>query len=289
MRATLWAVTAAALFAGAVRSADDAYDLRGPAPKVKQVLRSKVTVTVADADVTVGMGDQKMSAKQTITTTGEEEETILEVKEREVTKSRTKVIADRVRTVTDIDGNKETEDETNDLQGETVVSVKKEGKWTHKLEDAADPTDEQKKELAKRDGPESDDDLFPADKVKVGHEWTVDAAKARSLTGGQMIDVKGKLTQKFLRVEKVGDEECAVIETSGTITAKMKPSEKDEPTPDVTLKVTATGWRSLKTGVEVKGKFAGTIRMAGKQKLDDAVVEMTLEGKIAGEGTTTLK
>jgi hypothetical protein len=288
MRTSLWAVTAAALLAGPARSADDAYDLRGPAPKVKQVLHSKVTVTITDADVTVGMGDQKMTAKQTMTVTNEEEETVLEVKGREITKSRTKVIADRVKTVTDIDGNKETEDETNDLQGEIVLSVKKDGTWTHKLEDA-DPTDEQKKELAKRDGPESDDDLFPAEKVKVGHTWTVDAAKARSLTGGQMTDVKGKLKQKFLRVEKVGDEECAVVETSGTITGVMKPDVKDDPTPDVTLKITATGWRSLKTGVELKGTFAGTIRIAGKQKLDDAVVEMTLEGKIAGEGTTSLK
>ena len=40
----------------------------------------------------------------------------------------------------------------------------KDGKWTYKMVDGT-PDDDQKKELKQKQGPENDDDLYPAEKV----------------------------------------------------------------------------------------------------------------------------
>ena len=159
------------------------------------------------------------------------------------------------------------------------------GKWKHKLVDGK-ATEDQEKELKKRNGPENEDELYPAEKVPVGHAWKVDASKMKSLTGSTFTDVKGKMDQKFLKVEKVNGEECAVIETKGTMTGKLK---DDDGTPDVELKITATSWRSLKSGLELKGTFKGSIKIEGKTKVNDEEVDMKMAGPIEGSSTAKLK
>ena len=266
-------------------AADEAYDLRGPAPVKGLKLSRKSAMNIKDADVKVKIMGMTIDLKQNLTIENEDEDEVLEVKGREVTKAKTTVRKDRVKTVSDVNGTEMKEDKTGALEGESVVAeLGKNGKWKNTLEDGK-PNDDQKKELAKREGPQSDDDLFPEEKVKVGHAWTVDAAKAKSLTGGSMTDVSGKLKQKFLKVEKVDGEECAVIETTGTLKGKMK----EEGNPDVEMTVKAIGWRNLKTGVEVKATISGTIKIEGTIKMDDNEIELKLEGKIEGSGTSAIK
>ena len=276
----------ALLALGLPATAAETYDLRGPAPvKGLKVVR-KSTLTIKDADVTVMLMGMKIDLKQTLVIVNEDEDEVLEVKGREVVKLKTKIVKDTVDTVSDLNGTENKEDKTGDLEGETVIAAKgKDGKWKNTLEDGA-PTTEQKKELAKREGPENDDELFPEEKVPVGHAWTADAAKMKSLTGPSFTDVSGKMKQKFVRLEKLDGEECAVIETSGTFKGKMK---DDDGTPDVEMTIKATGWRNLKTGIEVKGTITGTIKVEGKMKMGDDEVEMKLVGKVEGLGTAKLK
>jgi len=286
MRALLLALVAGS-FASPVVAADDTYDLRGPAPKKGAVLTTKSVLKITDADVVLKVNEQEIKLTQSMTITNEEEETILEVKDREVVKTKAKITKERIKTVTTLGGQDMSDEKTGDLEGQILSNERtKDGKWKASLVDGA-PTDEQKKDLAKRNGPENDDELYPSDKVAPGHKWEVDAAKMKSLTGNAFTDVSGKMKQKFVKIEKIDGDECAVIETTGTIKGKIKGDDGE--TPDAELKLTATGWRSLKTGVEIKAKFEGTIKISGKTKVDGEEVNMSLTGPIKGDSTTMVK
>ena len=267
-------------------AADDTYDLRGPAPKKGLTIVRESTLKIKDADVTVTVMGQKIELKQNLVIVNEDEDEVLEVKGRDIVKLQTKIKKDTVNTASNINGMEMNEDKSGELEGEVVNTEKvKDGKWKKSLLDGK-PTDEQAKELDKRAGPENDDELYPEEKVKVGHTWTVDAAKMKSLTGNSFTDVTGKMKQKFLKMETINGEECAAIETTGTLKGKMK---DDKGTPDVEMTVLATSWRNLKTGIEVKGTITGTIKVEGTLKMGDDDIQMKLEGKLEGTGSSKLK
>jgi hypothetical protein len=272
---------------GAARpAADEAYDLRGPAPKEKQVLVTTTKLTIKDADVAIKVGGMTINAKQLLVATSEEEVKTLAVRDRQATKVQTKVAKDQAETVTTLGGQDIKDDKKGDLHGEVIISERTgEGKWKHRLVDTQ-PTDKQKKDLDRRVGPENQDDLYPAEKVKVGHEWTVDATALQKVFAGAITDLKGKLKMKFVKIEMVDGEECAVIESSGKITGVAKEDEGDL---DVELDMKGTTWRSVKTGVDVKDKAEGKIKMSGKVEMDGVKADLELTGPITIESISKLK
>lgn len=275
--------------AGAARPAaeDEKYDLRGPAPEKGQVFVSKMTLKIKDADTTLKVMGQTVKLKMSMNMIGEEEQKVLAVDGRNVTKCQSKILKERAEITTDFGGGM-TMTQPTELEGEVVISTRKgENKWDHKLVDNQ-PTEKQKKELDSRNGIENDDELYPAEKVKVGHTWKVEAKALTKLFGNSFADIKGELKQKFLKIEKVDGEECAVVESSGLVKGKMK-DEDGMPTMDVEMDLKAKAWRSIKTGIELKGTFEGSMKLAGKQKIDDAMVEISLSGPMKGESTTKLK
>ncbi len=274
--------------AGLGRAADEAYDLRGPAPVKGQVFASKMKMNIKNADATLKVAGQALKMKMSMVVTGEEEQKVLAVDGRNVTKCRSEIIKERADVTADLGGMPMSKTESTELEGKVVISERVgDGKWKHSLVDAK-PTEKQKKELDSRNGIENEDDLYPAGKVKVGHAWTVDAKALVKLFGNSFTDIKGELKQKFVRVEAVDGEECAVVESVGTVKGKMK-DEDGEPTLDVEMDLKVTAWRSVKTGVELKGTFAGTIKLSGKQKVDDQAIDITLAGPLTGESSTRLK
>ena len=289
MRRATWAVLAAVLAgAGLSRGQDDkTYDLRGPAPKKGQVLTSKTVFKIADAAVRLKVAGMELDAKQTMTATDEEEVTFLAVDGRQVTKARTKVVREKVETAIALGGAEEPpETKDGDLDGEVIVSERTgPGKWKHSLIDSK-PTEKQQKDLDKRVGPESDDDLYPDGKVKVGHAWEVDAAALQKVFGGSIQELKGKLKAKFVRVEEVAGEECAVVEMSGTIKGVAKEDEGDLA---VEMDMAGTTWRSVKTGVDVKDRAKGRLKMSGKLTMDGQKLDIVLEGPFTIEGSSKLK
>jgi hypothetical protein len=187
-----------------------------------------------------------------------------------------------------VEGLGEPKTESTALEGEIVISERiGENKWKHALVDTK-PSAKQKKELDNRNGIENDDDLYPAEKVKVGHEWTVEAKALTKLFGNSFTDINGQLKQKFLKVETIEGEECAVVESTGLVKGKMKDEEGD-PTLAVEMDLKATAWRSIKSGVELKGTFSGTIKLSGTVKMDDMEVEIKLSGPMTGESKARLK
>jgi hypothetical protein len=280
------AVLFTALSAGRAADDDETYDLRGPAPEKGQVYVSKETFTIKEADTTIKMGDQTVTMKMTFAATSEEEAKVLAIKDREVTKCQTKVIKDRADITVSNGGKDVTQTEPNPLEEETIISERDGAAWKHVLVDTK-PSEKQKKELDTRNGIENDDDLYPKEKVKVGHKWTVDAAALAKLLGNPFTNVKGKVHQAFVKVEELDGEKVAVIESDAKLTAKMK--DEGEPTMNVEMELKITTWKSLKTGLSVKDSYTGKIKLSGTVKVDDEKNEMTMSGPLSGESTTKLK
>lgn len=291
MRHSKWRGVAVAVVVGLVGTAaarqDGAeYDLRGPAPTKGQVLVHKSTFKIKDAKVAIKAAGVVLDAKQTLTAVEEEEVKYLAVEGRQVTKAQTRMMKEHVTTVTSLGGNDMEDEKDGDLQGEIIVSERTgPGKWKHTLVDSR-PNAKQKKELDKRVGPESDDDLYPAGKVKVGHKWTVDASALQRVFGGSITELKGKLNMRFVRVEAVDGEECAVVESKGKITGIAKEDEGDL---NVELDLDGLTWRALKSGIDVKDQAKGRIRMSGKVDMDGQSLDLDLSGPITIEGTVRLK
>jgi len=268
----------------AVAQDDKTYDLRGPAPTKGQVFVSIMRLKIKDADTTLKVGGQTLKLKMTMDMIGEEEQKVLAVDGRNVTKCQCKIIKERA----DISTEGMTMSQPTELEGEIVISERiGENKWKHSLVDNK-PTEKQRKELDNRNGIENEDELYPAEKVKVGHQWKVEAKALTKLFGNSFTDIKGELKQKFLKVEEIDGEACAVVESIGVVKGKMK-DDDGKPMIDVEMDLTVKSWRSIKTGVELKGTFSGKIKLAGKQKIDDMAVDITLSGPMTGESTTKLK
>jgi hypothetical protein len=293
MRGTKWAVGLTVVLAGAIglgraRDEDATFDLRGPAPAKGQVYLTKEVSKIKGANLAVSVGGQNLKLKQTMVETVEEEIKLLAVDGRNVTKAQTKVIKKVTDVTTDLNGEANTETQRDDLEGTVIIAERLgEGKWKHTLVDDK-PTAKQKKKLDRRVGPENDDDLYPAGKVKVGHEWTVDAAAMKKFLGNDFSDISGKMKQKFVKVEAVDGDDCAVIESTGSIKGKL--TDDDDDMLNVELVVSkATTWRSIKTGIDVKSKLEGKLKLAGKKKIEGAEADLVMEGPLVVDSTTRLK
>ncbi len=289
MRATKLAIGMVLLLSGALHLSareDAAVDLRGPAPKKGTATVSKSVFKIKNADVKLQVAGMKLEAKQTLTATEEEEVKVLAVEGRQATKVQTKITKEKVETSTSLGGQDMDDTKAGDLEGEVIISERsKDGKWKHSLVDNK-PNDKQKKELDKRVGPENEDELYPEGKVKVGHTWTVEASALQRVFGGSITDLKGKLKMKFVKMEEVDGEMCAVIEAVGVIKGVAK---EDEGTLDVELDLVGTTWRSVKTGLDVKDKAKGTIKMSGKIEMDGVKVDLALEGPFTIDTTSKAK
>jgi hypothetical protein len=104
------------------------------------------------------------------------------------------------------------------------------------------------------------------------------------MMGNSFTDLKGKVDQKFTKVEDVNGEKCAVIESKAKFTCKMK--EDDDQTLDAEFEMKITTWRSIKTGVAVKEKAEGKIKMSGTVEMEGVKAEMSLSGPFTAESTT---
>lgn len=284
-----WTIGSILFLAGALQlsaRADEAVDLRGPAPKKGEITASKSSFRIKDADVTITVGGMKIDAKQTLTASEEEETKVLAVEGRQATKVQTKMIKESVETITEIGGQEMKDTKAGDLDKEVLISERgKDGKWKHSLVDNK-PTDKQRKELDKRVGPENQDELYPEGQAKIGQTWMVDASTMQRIFGGSITDLKGKIKMKFAKIEEVDGQRCAVIEMSGVIKGIVK---EDEGTLNVELDMTGTTWRNWKTGVDVKDRAKGDIKMSGKIEMMGTKLDMTLKGAFTIDSTSERK
>jgi hypothetical protein len=266
-----------------VGAADEAYDLRGPAPKKGLVTRDTFKFTLKDADIAIDIGkDVTLKGKMDMTSLTEKEEEVLAVDGRNVTRLRTKLIKDETVRKTKIAGETQNETDKKALTGEIIFSELTKKGWKHSLEDAT-PNDKQKKELKDFDNPENDDDLYPAEKVKPGHAWDIDPQAFKKVLGSKMTDAKGTGKAKFLRVEMLDGEPCAVIEMDIDMKAKLKQEDSDF---EVDMKGKVLLHRSIADAIDRKFTIDGTTRFKGTVEEDEMKLKMDFSGKMSGAGNT---
>ena len=234
----------------------------------------------------VALGDNKLEAKLSIDSHSEKEMEILGVDGRNIVKLKSKIIKDSAERTTNFGGEKKTETDKKELQGETVLSELKMKTWTHVL-DRADPTPKQEKELKNFDEPENDDDLYPAEKVKVGHSWNIEPSAFKKLLGSKFSDAKGKGKSKFIKVEKVGEEVCAVIESEIDLTGKIKDDDGNDITVEIKGKI--INHRSIALGMDIKFTIEGDAVFTGKIDENGQKADVRFVGKISSSGTATVK
>src|SRR5262249_19865468 len=105
----------------AVAQDDKTYDLRGPAPEKRQVFVSTMTLKIKHDEPTLKVMGQTLKLKRSMNMIGEEEQKVLAVEGRNVTKCQTKVIKERAEITADIAGGM-TMTESTALEGEIIIS-----------------------------------------------------------------------------------------------------------------------------------------------------------------------
>jgi hypothetical protein len=266
-------------------AADDIYDLRGPAPKKGQKFVDRTVTTMKKADITVKIGGIELEGKMDSVHTSEEEVEFLAVDGRNVTKQRTRIIKDEDKRKINLGGDEEDETQKGELVGEIVFSELTKDGWKHSLEDTK-PSEKQLKELKSFSEPISDDELYPEQKIKVGHEWEITPEAMKKVLGTKVIKIAGKGKSKFLRIEKVGNEDCAVIETNLEFKATVKERDNDI---DVEFKGKIISHRSLKLCIDVKSFQEGMAKYAGIIEEDGMKVDLKVSGKETTESKTEVK
>jgi hypothetical protein len=287
MRGMHWAVVAFLAASSLVRAADaDSYDLRGPAPEKGQIVVKKTTFQMKNADLTIKIGDKTLDAKQSITSNDEEEIKVMAVDGRQITKALITVVKDHSDVVTNTGGEDSKESKNGELDGAVIIAERTGAKkWKHHLVDEK-ATEKQQKELDRRGGLESDDVQYPEGKVKVGHAWTIDAAVLNGLMGGNIKDLKGTVKMKFLKLEKVDGEMCAVIESTGIVKGILQQDDGDM---TIELDMKGTTWRSVKTALDMREAMAGKATIKGKVGMDGAKTDITLAGPFRVDGQAKFK
>lgn len=270
---------------GMVAAADDVYDLRGPAPRKGQVYVDRSVTTMKNADISVTVGGINLEGKLDLVQTVEEEVEFLAVDGRKITRLRTKIIKDESKRKMTLGGEDMEETEKGELAGEIVFSELTKDGWKHTLEDTK-PSEKQLKELKNFDEPTSDDDLYPEQKIKVGHAWDVSAEALKKVLGAKVVKITGQGKSKFVRIEKVGNEDCAVIETELEIKATVKESDNDI---DLEFKGKVVSHRSLKTCVDLKNRKEGMAKYSGIIEEDGMKIDLKFSGKELVESKTEIK
>jgi hypothetical protein len=263
------------------------YDLRGPAPIKGQVTQNKMNLKIKDATTTIHIaGDKPIVLKTAMEVVHEREQEFLEIEGRSVAKYRIKIIKDR--TELGFEGMPKSDPIRSELEGESIIGERIDGpKWKHSLV-RGNPSENQKAELEKRPGFESDDELYPSEKIKVGDTWNIEAVSLTRLFDDSFSDLSGEIKRTFMKVEEIDTEECALIQSSGVVKGKMK-DETGAPSMLMEMDLKLTSWRSLKTGISVKEQFEGKIKLSGTQTVEGEKVRFSVSGPFNGESITQSK
>jgi hypothetical protein len=286
LRANRWRLLVVAALIGLVGcSAGPPQDLRGPARQKGQAFRTEMKLVMTKGKLVMGAGIQREEGTCDMTMTVVEDDEILEVQGRQVTKQQTTVITDD-RSMR-VDGEKVPGPERGDLLvGEKILRERKDGKWKNTLV-GKQPTTEQQKELHALGPLENTDDLYPEGKVKPGHTWKVDPAHLRKLLGPGCTEVSGEASMTFERTTTLDGEACALINLSMNIKGKMLDEDNTEANIELTVK--GPEYRSIRSGYNIKSSLSGTMKLSGTIVEGGQRIQMEMSGPVTIETITKMK
>jgi hypothetical protein len=270
--------------------------LRGPPPRKGEASRTQTKMVMEKGKISIrflprveGLGLRGIERHEgtcAMTVTSVEEDEILEVDDRQVTKQHTKFITEDSTQTIEIDGEKDSHTERGPLVGETVLRQPLGGTWKNTLVGKA-PTPKQQKELESLPPLENTDDLVPEGAVKPGHTWKIDAARLRKLIGARCTALTGEASMTFERTTTHGGESCALIQVTMNVKGKMLDDDNNA----MAIEVTATGttYQSLKTGYDVQTSLTGTIKIEGTVVREGQRIQTEISGPITLESSTKPK
>jgi hypothetical protein len=271
-----------------LRAEDKTYDLRGPATKKGTVYADTTLTRIKDATVIARIGQAELKLG-TASVDGDKktEVEILAVNGHDVTRIRTHIVKDTTKLKGNLDGNDVNETEEDPLTGKVVISEWNGKKWTHKLE-KGEPNEKEQGKLDEFDGIAQEYALYPTGRVPVGHKWESDAATLQKGMFAAMnaVDLTGKSTSHFIKIEKVAGEDCAVIETD--LSVKGTRDSKGEKAP-FAMSGKRTVYRSLATGDILKEDFDGKMTLVVVQKEDGLKTEIEISGPFTAHSTSGVK
>jgi hypothetical protein len=163
-------------------------------------------------------------------------------------------------------GRKRTLDHIDELAGQVVVSDKIGNTWRHTLVEEQ-PNIQQETALDRLRSPFEDREHIPAGKHAPGFSWEVDATQIKRLLGSSVKAVSGKMTARFMRLDVLRGETCAVIEYRGTMRVRSEP-EDDIPERVETCDLVQESQRSLKNGIFISSICNFHLRSTGMTRLD---------------------
>lgn len=268
-----------------VRAADEVYDLRGPAPIKGQIITLANKTNYKNALRTIKSGDRAIEDRFNDVTTKERETEVLAVENGSATRVRVKVVKD-VSEETRVKGKRMARSaRPNRLDGQILFGELTKGEWKYTLDDVT-PTPEQKRALKEFQPFRGEDELLPKEKVKIGHTWKIGTPEFKKVLGSQFRELDAKGTGKLLRIEKVGEEQVAVMEIEFELSGK---SDDDGLAMDIKIAAKNTIHRSLKTGYDIKGAGIGKLAIKGKGEIDGQKIEMEFTADVADEETAKVK
>jgi len=260
------------------------YDLLGAAPKKGQTFTVTTRNTLKDGKVHIDNGTMKVELGLETASTAVLRLEVLEVKGRHVLKARVKVVKDEATKRVNFGGAIR---EKSPLAGETVVVERTKTGWKQTLGGSADPTEQQKKKMAALELESWEEAVLPAKKVAVGHKWEVDAGKLPRLFDASLSDASGKVKGCFVKTERVGGRECAVIELDVDVKGTAASAGEER---KVEYKGKVTLYRSPALAANLKSKASIDVKFSGKEKMPTgSEADVELKGKVTLESTATVK
>lgn len=283
-RAILAAALAGLSLAAVAAGGGPTYDLRGPAPRKGQKVTRKGALALTGGKLTADDGAGSSTYDVALSGAAEEELEVLAVEGRQVTRARLKFGKAASEVAVTLGGKERKARETKALSGETVLLERVKGKWKKELA-GGKPTAKQAGELEGLDAPADEGLSYPETKAARGHRWDVKPAQVARLLGGGLTGLTGKASAHFRAVEKLGGEECAVIDFELDVRGTSAGGDKAA----LSFKGTSTVHRSLKSGVDLKIETAGSMRLSSKATEGGKAVESDLRGKLRWVGTAGVK
>ncbi|MCE9529577.1 MAG: hypothetical protein K8T89_00320 [Planctomycetes bacterium] len=265
--------------------AEEEYDLRGPAPIKGQIYTLTAKSTGKDLTRTFTVMGKSAEERFSEITTKKKEIEVLSVQGFEISKMRTKILQDQRDEIVRKGKRDVKKSVERDLNGQIIYSERMKTGWKNSLEDVS-PTDKQKKLLKEYTPFKEEDILYPAGKVKVGHEWKIDPELFARVLANQFESMKATGTGKFLRVEKVDGEDQAVLEMEFQITGKEK---EESLILDVVMKGKGIVYRSLKHGFDRKSTTVLQMSMKGGGEVDGQKIEVEFTGTTNAEDVVEMR
>jgi hypothetical protein len=260
------------------------YNLRGPFPVAVTVTRAESRLELTDGKMTVAALGVELTTGFGSVMEDEEETEVLAHADGKPTRVRKRVIRDEKEEWFDLGGEKKVVKTLGPLAGEVVLSERTGGGWAHRLDGGRKPNPDQANALLTSLNPEGPTDALPAGPVRPGATWELNSTHLRKYFGDEVRGLSGKMACRFLRVEAVAGEACAVVEMTGTLKGQTA-AVGDTPEGTVAFTGTLTEYRSLATGVVLKHTAEMKVDKSFKRTVDGTEATVRVTGTVKASGT----